>query len=133
MPTSIRNNISHTMAFGWEAIAEWGMGVIVIAGGVIIWLAKIIRNLLLENWHKRRKSTDDRLDLLELKFGKIEDVIYFTDLEMGKKTNIQRYMIHKFANQQSVLNAIDEHVDNLGKSHIEILGHLKKIEDRIEI
>lgn len=122
-----RYSISYMITAAWETAIEWGAWVLVGVVGGVIWLVKIIWNLLVANWNRKHDSANKRLDNLEADVHAIKTVIYFTDLVEGKQTNIQRYMVHEFKNIRTITGGMDENIDEIDDNIKEINEKLKTL------
>lgn len=120
-----RFSISYMITAAWETVIEWGVGIIIAVAGFILWLVKIIWNLLVANWNRKHDLANDRLDKLEKDVHAIKTVIYFTDLKEGKQTNIQRYMVHEFSNLENTIEGMDNNIDDID-------GSIKDINKKLE-
>jgi hypothetical protein len=134
MEDTIDNNISRVVSLGWDTIATASWGIIGVMGAFVVWLLRIIGGIQFNNWKSGRDKINQDIVSLQSKVGNIEKVIYFYDTKEEKDTNIRRFMVHKFGNQETILSGIDNHVDKLsvkidelGSEDRELLNDIKKL------
>lgn len=115
---------SNIISLGWDTIANWGIGIITALTGFIIWLVKIIIDLLFKNWRNSREELEKRVAHIELEVTSIKDIELVCVSKKDKsKTPINEkvsQIAHKIDNLDAVFTAklleVIESIDNLNNN-----------------